>query len=891
MKVLFAIGSAVTSEKLANLYYQTYGEKIEYKDVFYFKAILEEVKRDQTYDRIVIAEELEPMQTNVVDAINQMLLSNLDSITDEINDCPIIFICSQNRTKSDIFISRLYNMGIYNFLIGDDRQEGPLCKLIKDPRNKKEAKLYINANPAELSLDNEKDEGVDERELISICNYFDRLKTPDEYLKAFANVVEQYSDEDLSTIVAALTKNLKRGQEIFDTFNSHPTYAKYCAWQDRIKLDDQNVESSKKTSFFKNFGKKILKTGENEGLRDAIANRRKKEETISHKNAEDVNPISDYKSDSYNPLAAAVGGAIGAIDNKKQQEELIKKQQEELMRKQQEELIKKQQEEMMRKQQEEQLKAQQEELIRKQQEELLRKQQEEQLKAQQEAQAKAQQEALIKKQQEELIKKQQEEQLKAQKEAQAKAQQEELLRKQQEAILAAQQEAKVKAEQEALLKKQQEEQLKAQQEAKAKAEQEALLKKQQEEMLRKQQEELLRQQEERINAEKAAKQRQQEEAERLRLEAENLRKQQEAQQEAIKREALLKEQQEALRRQQEEINRQRELANLQFNNVSAGVAAGVASGVGTATYGAYNANQSNYENSNSIMHQTAASIDNDIVTNRIIPQSVPSDYKKVVAFVGPRKVGTSFIANCVATLMSMQGVKTSILDMTRSRGLYWCYFNDVDSERDIVATCMSNLSAGNATPVQVGKTKNLTLYTTIPKGREDNRKGYRHRTVLDTVRRNCNLLILDCDFTTPSEYFEQAQEIYFVQDLDLSKVSESQEFLKGLQDMRTDWNKLRLIINSTVKSTVTAKNIRKEALTYYQDPGSTYSYDIEEMTLCAEIPLEIQNYTNYINAMDSCKIAYEKFTPAFQNAIEELSKLVYGITSNTGSKRRGLFGK
>ncbi len=150
MKVLFAIGSAVTSEKLANLYYQTYGEKIEYKDVFYFKAILEEVKRDQTYDRIVIAEELEPMQTNVVDAINQMLISNLDSITDEVDDCPIIFICSQNRTKSDTFISRLFNMGIYNFLIGDDRQEGPLCNLIRDPRGKKEAKLYINANPAEL---------------------------------------------------------------------------------------------------------------------------------------------------------------------------------------------------------------------------------------------------------------------------------------------------------------------------------------------------------------------------------------------------------------------------------------------------------------------------------------------------------------------------------------------------------------------------------------------------------------------------------------------------------------------------------------------------------------------------------------------------------------------
>ena len=583
---------------------------------------------------------------------------------------------------------------------------------------------------------------------------------------------------------------------------------------------------------------------------------------------------------------------------RKQQEEMIRKQQEEQMKAQQEQLIKKQQEELLRKQQEEQMKAQQEQLIKKQQEELLRKQQEEQLKAQQEElikkqqeelmrkqqeeQLKAQQEELIKKQQEELMKKQQEEQLKAQQEEIKKKQQEELLKKQQEAILLAQQEAQAKAQQEELRKKQQEEQMKAQQEE--------LLRKQQEEMLR-------RQEEERIKAEKEAKLREQEEAERLRLEAENLRKQQEAQQEAIRREALLKEQQEALRRQQEEINRQRELANLQYNNVSAGVTAGVVSGIGAATataaYGAYNASQNTTETSSSIMHQTAASLDReDIVTNKFVPQAVPSDFKKVVAFVGPSKAGTSFIANCVGTLMAMKGVQTSILDMTRSRGLYWFYFNDVDSERDTVATCMSNLSAGNATPIHVGKTKNLTLYTTIPKGREDNRKGYRHRTVLDTARRNCNLLILDCDFTTPSEYFEQAQEIYFVQDLDLCKISESQDFLKGLQDMRTDWSKLRLIINSSVKSTVTAKNIRRKALTYYQDPGSTYMYDIEEMEMCAEIPLEIQNYTNYIDGMDSCKIAYDRFTPTFQNAIDELSKIVYGITgSNSGSRKRGLFGK
>ena len=65
MKVLFAVGHASLSENIAKKYQEAYGEKLEYKDVFYFKAILEEVKRDKSYDRIVIAETLEPIHNTL----------------------------------------------------------------------------------------------------------------------------------------------------------------------------------------------------------------------------------------------------------------------------------------------------------------------------------------------------------------------------------------------------------------------------------------------------------------------------------------------------------------------------------------------------------------------------------------------------------------------------------------------------------------------------------------------------------------------------------------------------------------------------------------------------------------------------------------------------------
>ena len=54
MKVLFAMRNPQASKNVVDKYYELYGEMIEYKDVFYYRALLEEVKKDKTYDRIVI---------------------------------------------------------------------------------------------------------------------------------------------------------------------------------------------------------------------------------------------------------------------------------------------------------------------------------------------------------------------------------------------------------------------------------------------------------------------------------------------------------------------------------------------------------------------------------------------------------------------------------------------------------------------------------------------------------------------------------------------------------------------------------------------------------------------------------------------------------------------
>ena len=878
MKVLFAVGHASLSENIAKKYQETYGEKLEYKDVFYFKAILEEVKRDNSYDRIVIAENLEPVHSNVIAEIDKMLFNNIDSITDEIDDSTILFICSESRTRNDPLLGRFYNIGLYNVLVGDERQIPYLCRLIKEPRGKKEAKEYLKGNDG-IGGDGAlgQDSGVNETELVNILRYFENLKTPEQYIKSFENVSMQYdNDEDLSVIAAAICTQLKNGDDIFAALKRDPRFAKHCEWKKAEVVEEPKED--KKPGLF-NFMKN--KPGGGKGIKDVLNFKNKGSKTPEPTPAS--NPTA-APAPGYDPNAA-----------KRQQEEFLKQKQLEELRKQEEEL-KRRQAELERQQEEkrireEKFKQQQEAYQKAQQDaqaEMIRKQQEEALRQQQEAQAemlRQQQAAEIKRQQEaqaEMIRQQQAAELQKQQEAQA-----EMLRKQQEEAIKKQQEEAIKKQQEAqaeMLRKQQEE-AKRQQEAQAE-----MLRKQQEAEIKRQQEvqaELLRQKQ--AEEEKRKQEEQARQAEMLRQQAEEEKRRVQEEQ--------LRLQQEEIKRQQEEILRQQQAIQESAYTTPANDYSPYSSGVDNNyspystgadnNYSAYNTSTDSYMSYTPPMSSDVgpAEEENEMkYTGPIL--EVPSDYKKVVAFVGTNKVGTSFLANSVATLLAMKGVKVSILDMTKNRGLYWFYSDEVYKKLDQVSNCMTNLSNGVAAPIQVGRSRNLSLYTTIPKGREDNRKGYKHRAVIETAKRNCNLLIIDCDFSTPVEYFEQAQEIYLVQDLDIVKCRETVDFLREMKQKRMDWSKFRLIINNEVKCKITPKRIRKDALTIYNDPNYTYNEEIEEIKRFIVIPMDPLNYATYIEAMERGKIAYEKYTEPLKIAFEDLSTMVYGIPG----KRKGLFG-
>ena len=99
MKVLFAVSSERISETIIKKYQKEYKEILSYKNVYYFNAILKEIQKDKSYDRIVISEDLEPFSTNNYESIDKFIFDKLDNISDEAqdidgNETSIILICT-----------------------------------------------------------------------------------------------------------------------------------------------------------------------------------------------------------------------------------------------------------------------------------------------------------------------------------------------------------------------------------------------------------------------------------------------------------------------------------------------------------------------------------------------------------------------------------------------------------------------------------------------------------------------------------------------------------------------------------------------------------------------------------------------------------------------------
>ncbi len=854
MKVLFAIGRVNASKGVAEKYYNKYGEELEYKDVFYFKALLEEVKRDKTYDRIVISEDLEQFNVKSIEAFDRMMFNYIDNITDEIEDSEIIFICLDRRNKqNDSFVERLFNIGVYNVLIGDERTFDSLCKYIKKPLNKKEAKRHLNitsivSDGSPLASD----DTVEEDQIMSILKYYDNMKingktSPAEYLKAFDDISEQYNKNQLKVILLCLPADVR--DAVYDS-NRYT----FLMDEDEISRRETKEKAQKKIS------NKPAKRG---GLFGILRDNRNKE---TQKPMPEVTVDNNQKEKER---------------QQKEQEELKKKAEQEALVRQQAEL-KAKQEAMAKQEAELKAKAEREALARaelqkntqvtpapenrnlventtktlendieidvmnsvsdknsaNEQDELRKRVEQEELKkkAEQEALANEQEELKRKAEQEALAKQQEELKRKAEQEALAR-QQEELKKKaEQEALANEQEELKRKAEQEALARQQEELKRKAEQEAlarqqeelKRKAEQEALARQQEELNKKAEKEALAKEQEKNVNVPPVMSNTNNMKIEQDRFEAERRKLEQEKQ--------ALEEEKRRLREQTERLNQ----------NV----------GMATTTQ-----NEANYDE----------------------PRRI--DFKKMVLFVGANKSGTTFVVNAVSHALAEQRITVGVLDMSRDKSMYYIYNQDDRDLRNIASECMQKLSEGIDSYIPANR--NLKIYTSVSSS--DSRKAYKNRAVIDTVKEANNLVIVDADFSTPFEYFEKANEIYIVQDLDIIKIQETTLFLRELKNKSIDMNKIRIVINKYVKTMLTPKKLI-EGLSYYNDPQMSFIDELlSNKVPYFIIPFAVENYVKYIEGMLKNELDYKKYTPEFTEAINALANSVFR-TGSEPKKRRGIFG-
>lgn len=266
MKVLFAVNNDNISDAIIKKYQKEYKEIISSKNVYYFNAILKELQNDKTYDRVVISEDLEPFANNNYDTIDKFLFEKLDRISDEATkangeDIEVILICSDRRSKSDEMLTKFFGIGIYNALIGEERNIDVLCELLYQPRTKKEAKIAYKIEGNSVLYQAENENSVSESEVQNILAHYKRLgKNEDKYVDSFNNIVSQYTDAQLRIIIrylplhvkAVLEENSPKYQQLstFSTRNNKaqepytPRNLKNIKQEERIKV--QMLDEEKK---------------------------------------------------------------------------------------------------------------------------------------------------------------------------------------------------------------------------------------------------------------------------------------------------------------------------------------------------------------------------------------------------------------------------------------------------------------------------------------------------------------------------------------------------------------------------------------------------------------------------------------------------------------------
>lgn len=871
MRVLFAVNNEKISEAITKKYQSMYKEIISGKNVYFFNAIIKELQKDKSYDRIVIGEDLEPYANNNYEVIDNFLYDKLDSISDEASnsregDIPIILIATDRRERRDSLLAKLFSMGIYNVLIGQDRRIDNVCKLINMPRTKKEAKVYYGIDGEEVEYTDSNMDTVKEEEIQHILNHYKKLgKNEDLYVKSFEEIAEQYTDTQLKLITKYLPLNVRAVLE-----ERCPKYQQVMIGS--VKNQVTKGRTGKKITT-KNIESKNVNKIE---LIDKELQKAKLTKPVvipSAINMQNVKKAYTTKQDTTQKVLNSTNSTMHDIEQNnvmpriEQSDDafssLFDEEPEDVQPNIKNNPVPKYIEP----------KPIEQEYVQP----ITLQQGDNNLNLQQFGK-----ETNTMSENEESN---QTEPVQPVKKGRGRP------RKEKTPEEIAMEEAKVKKGR-GRPKKIVEPEEKVENEAVTLPEPEEDddinlfdLNNQVSSNVQEQNSDdvMLPGFEDETPAPKFEQPVENKPVDFFKRDFNNdLFENNEMPQlpgmESFNNNKIVEPQEE---NKPEEKNEYEENGgylggDLQQNN----------------TQNLNNSEMNNYSNSfeyfnknNQIQGSNAINtVANNTQNENTATSNLVTSDCKIVSFVGTSKNGTSFLVNNLAVLLSNKGIKTAILDLTKNKNAYYIYTLNEDALREKSFRCIDGLRSGVTDGIQVSK--NLTVYTTLPC---ENPSIDDYENILDTLSKNYSLVLLDCDFDTNFNYFAESHEIYLVQTYDILTIQPLTAFLNELKYKNIlNPNKLRIVINKTLKLRKLTDKMVIGGISCYNDPASTYINTLfdKDNVKYTTIPFEDQTYGRYLERLVDCEISLNGYSKIFLDALQRLGDMVYPLIANEKNKTK-----
>ena len=285
----------------------------------------------------------------------------------------------------------------------------------------------------------------------------------------------------------------------------------------------------------------------------------------------------------------------------------------------------------------------------------------------------------------------------------------------------------------------------------------------------------------------------------------------------------------------------------------------------------YNQNQNTNNMNYNYVEQTPNMNRNIEVQVQNVANQVNS--KNVFSFVGTSKNGTSFLVNSLAILFSSIGINTAIVDLTKNKNDYYMCTNNEDRLREIATLSIIKLEKGIAEGVQINK--NLSVYTGLP---TNDTNKLNSRAVIDTLKKNHTLILLDCDFETNLEYYTYSNQIFTVQSLDVLTMQPLTIHLKKLKELGIiSDSKISIILNKEVPVKGLTKKLMIGGLSMYNSPNMEERVELfnKDNVKVYSVPFDIQAYQKYLENIVHCKFEITGYPKKFITELQLIAENIY----------------